>query len=50
MLPDQEIKEERPDRSLVVYCRVGHYEAIRNMLKDMKQWVKKESDYVGSKL
>ena len=33
MLPDQEIKEERPDGSLVVSCRVGQYEAIRSMLK-----------------
>ena len=33
MLPDQEIKEERPDGSLVVSCRVGQYEAIRGLLK-----------------
>ena len=33
MFPTQEIKEERPDGSLVVSYRVGHYEAIRNILK-----------------
>lgn len=33
MFPTQEIKEERPDGSLVVSYKVGHYEAIRNMLK-----------------
>ena len=33
MFPTQEIKEERPDGSLVVTFRVGHYEAIRNILK-----------------
>ena len=33
MFPTQEIKEERPDGSLVVSFRVGHYEAIRNILK-----------------
>lgn len=33
MFPTQEIKEERPDNSLVVSYRVGHYEAIRNILK-----------------
>jgi len=31
--PTQEIKEERPDGSLVVTFRVGHYEAIRDILK-----------------
>jgi predicted DNA-binding transcriptional regulator YafY len=33
MFPTQEIKEERPDGSLVVTFRVGRYEAIRDMLK-----------------
>ncbi len=33
MFPTQEIKEERPDGSLVVTFRVGHYEAIRDILK-----------------
>jgi len=33
MFPTQEIKEERPDGSLVVSFRVGQYEAIRNILK-----------------
>ena len=33
MFPTQEIKEERQDGSLVVSFRVGHYEAIRNILK-----------------
>ena len=33
MFPTQEIKEERPDGSLIVTFRVGHYEAIRNILK-----------------
>ena len=33
MFPTQEIVEERPDGSLVVTFQVGHYEAIRNMLK-----------------
>jgi len=33
MFPTQEIIEERPDGSLVVTFQVGHYEAIRNMLK-----------------
>lgn len=33
MYPTQEIKEERPDGSLVVSFRVGHYEAIRDILK-----------------
>ena len=33
MFPTQEVKEERPDGSLVVSYRVGHYEAIRNILK-----------------
>ncbi|MDO9558753.1 MAG: WYL domain-containing protein, partial [Syntrophales bacterium] len=33
MFPTQEIKEERPDGSLVVTFRVGRYEAIRNFLK-----------------
>jgi len=33
MFPTQEIQEERPDGSLVVTFRVGHYEAIRNILK-----------------
>jgi predicted DNA-binding transcriptional regulator YafY len=33
MFPSQQIKEERPDGSLVVIFRVGHEEAIRNILK-----------------
>ena len=33
MFPTQEIKEERPDGSIVVTFRVGNYEAIRNILK-----------------
>jgi predicted DNA-binding transcriptional regulator YafY len=33
MFPTQEIKEERPDGSVVVTFRVGRYEAIRNFLK-----------------
>ncbi|PKN68530.1 MAG: transcriptional regulator [Deltaproteobacteria bacterium HGW-Deltaproteobacteria-12] len=33
MFPTQEIKEEKPDGSLVVSFRVGHYEAIRDILK-----------------
>jgi predicted DNA-binding transcriptional regulator YafY len=33
MFPTQEIKEERPDGSVVVSFRVGRYEAIRDMLK-----------------
>jgi len=33
MFPTQEIKEERPDGSLVVIFRVGHYDAIRHILK-----------------
>jgi len=33
MFPTQEIKEERPDGSIVVTFRVGHYEAILNILK-----------------
>jgi len=33
MFPTQEIIEEKPDGSLVVTFRVGHYEAIRNILK-----------------
>jgi len=33
MFPTQEIKEERPDGSVVVTFRVGSYEAIRNFLK-----------------
>ncbi len=33
MFPTQEIKEERPDGSIVVSFRVGYYEAIRNILK-----------------
>lgn len=33
MFPTQDIKEERPDGSLVVTFRVGNYEAIRNILK-----------------
>jgi predicted DNA-binding transcriptional regulator YafY len=33
MFPTQEIKEERPDGSLVVTFRMGQYEAIRNILK-----------------
>lgn len=33
VFPTQEIKEERPDGSLVVSFRMGHYEAIQNILK-----------------
>jgi predicted DNA-binding transcriptional regulator YafY len=33
MFPTQEIKEERPDGSVVVTFKVGRYEAIRNFLK-----------------
>jgi len=33
IFPTQEIKEERPDGSLVVTFRVGRYEAIRDILK-----------------
>jgi predicted DNA-binding transcriptional regulator YafY len=33
MFPTQEIKEERPDGSVIVSFRVGRYEAIRNFLK-----------------
>jgi predicted DNA-binding transcriptional regulator YafY len=33
MFPTQEIKEEKPDGSLIVSFRVGHYEAIRDILK-----------------
>ena len=33
MFPSQEIKEERPDGSLIVTFRVGYHEAIRPMLK-----------------
>ena len=33
MYPSQEIKEERPDGSLIMTFSVGHYEAIKNMLK-----------------
>lgn len=33
MFPTQQIKEEKPDGSLVVTFRVGHEEAIRNLLK-----------------
>jgi len=33
MFPTQEIREERPDGSLIVTFRVGQYEAIRNILK-----------------
>ncbi|MGB5217172.1 MAG: transcriptional regulator [Smithella sp.] len=33
MFPTQQIKEERPDGSLIVSFRVGYYEAIRDMLK-----------------
>ena len=33
MFPTQEIREERPDGSIVVTFRVGYYEAIRNILK-----------------
>ena len=32
-VPTQEIKEERPDGSLIVTFRVGNYEAIHNILK-----------------
>jgi predicted DNA-binding transcriptional regulator YafY len=33
MFPTQEIKEEKADGSLVVSYRIGHYEAVRNILK-----------------
>jgi predicted DNA-binding transcriptional regulator YafY len=33
MFPTQEIREERPDGSLVVSFRMGKYEAIQNILK-----------------
>jgi predicted DNA-binding transcriptional regulator YafY len=33
MFPTQEIKEEKPDGSLVVSFRMGRYEAIQNILK-----------------
>jgi predicted DNA-binding transcriptional regulator YafY len=33
MFPTQEIREEKPDGALVVTFRVGHYEAIRDILK-----------------
>jgi len=33
MFPTQQIREERPDGSLVVTFQVGHEEAIRNLLK-----------------
>jgi len=33
MFPTQEIKEERPDGSLVVVFHVGHFEAICDILK-----------------
>lgn len=33
MFPTQEIKEERPDGSIIVTFRVGYHEAIRNILK-----------------
>jgi predicted DNA-binding transcriptional regulator YafY len=33
MTPTQEIREERPDGSLIVTFRVGHYEAIHNIIK-----------------
>lgn len=33
MFPTQEIKEERPDGSMIVNFRVGHYDAIRHVLK-----------------
>ena len=33
MFPTQEIKEERPDGSLVIMFRERHYEAIRDVLK-----------------
>jgi len=33
MFPTQEIKEEKPDGSLIVNFRVGNFEAIRNILK-----------------
>ena len=33
MFPTQEIKEERPDGSIVVTFRMGRYEAIENILK-----------------
>jgi hypothetical protein len=33
MFPTQEIEEERPDGSLVVSFRVGHFEEIVNVIK-----------------
>ena len=33
MFPTQQIREERPDGSLVITFQVGHEEAIRNLLK-----------------
>jgi len=39
MYPTQEIKEERPDGSLVVTFRVGHFEAIRDILKIDKNFL-----------
>jgi len=33
MYPTQEIKEERPDGSLVMTFRVGNYETISDILK-----------------
>jgi predicted DNA-binding transcriptional regulator YafY len=33
MLPNQEIKEERPDGSIVVSTKVGQYESIRGIIK-----------------
>ncbi len=33
LYPTQEIKEEKPDGSLVVSFRVGHYDAVRHLLK-----------------
>jgi predicted DNA-binding transcriptional regulator YafY len=33
MYPSQEIKEERKDGSLIISFKVGHYEAIRDILK-----------------
>jgi predicted DNA-binding transcriptional regulator YafY len=33
MHPTQEIREEKPDGSVTVAYRIGHYEAIRSMLK-----------------
>lgn len=36
MFPTQDIKEERPDGSLLISYRVGNYEAIENI---MKSWI-----------